>query len=292
MINSHVKSAFAAIFTVASIVLQADTLDLLLPKPVKGERLSGSAAAEVCANVKVVKGAVPGAPSAVAAEAYVLEVSKDGVTVTASDSRGERYARTTLDQLLKLGNGSVPCCRIIDWPAFRWRGFMNDCGRNYLEMEGVKAILDVMALYKMNLFHWHLTDYHGWRLESKKYPCLQRPEAFLRQKGKYYTQEQFKEIVAYAAERGITVMPELDVPGHTLSLRLGLNIGTMREPGTQLVISDLFEELCSLAPADVMPFIHLGTDEVRVYLFLQRWLLYRAAVRQITMHKAHLRQQR
>ena len=265
MINSHVKSAFAAIFTVASIVLQADTLDLLLPKPVKGERLSGSAAAEVCANVKVVKGAVPGAPSAVAAEAYVLEVSKDGVTVTASDSRGERYARTTLEQLLKLGNGSVPCCRIIDWPAFRWRGFMNDCGRNYLEMEGVKAILDVMALYKMNLFHWHLTDYHGWRLESKKYPCLQRSEAFLRQKGKYYTQEQFKEIVAYAAERGITVMPELDVPGHTLSLRLGLNIGTMREPGTQLVISDLFEELCSLAPADVMPFIHLGTDEVRVY---------------------------
>ena len=131
MINSHVKSAFAAIFTVASIVLQADTLDLLLPKPVKGERLSGSAAAEVCANVKVVKGAVPGAPSAVAAEAYVLEVSKDGVTVTASDSRGERYARTTLEQLLKLGNGSVPCCRIIDWPAFRWRGFMNDCGRNY-----------------------------------------------------------------------------------------------------------------------------------------------------------------
>ncbi|MBR6586713.1 MAG: family 20 glycosylhydrolase, partial [Kiritimatiellae bacterium] len=204
MIGLHVKSAFAAIFAVTSIALQADTLDLLLPKPVKVEQLAGSATAEVCANVKVVKGSVPGAPSAVAAEAYVLEVSKNGVTVTASDSRGERYARTTLDQLMKLGNGSVPCCRIIDWPAFRWRGFMNDCGRNYLEMEGVKAILDVMALYKMNLFHWHLTDYHGWRLESKKYPCLQRPEVFLRQKGRYYTQEQFKEIVAYAAERGIT----------------------------------------------------------------------------------------
>ena len=265
MMDSLVKSVLAAMFAVSSFALQADGLDLLLPKPVMGERFEGSADAAICANVKVVRGAVPGAPAAVAEEAYVLEVSRDGVKVTASGGRGERYARTTLGQLLKLGNGSVPCCRIVDWPAFRWRGFMNDCGRNYLEMEGVKAILDVMALYKMNLFHWHLTDYHGWRLESKKYPCLQRPEAFLRQKGKYYTQEQFKEIVAYAAERGITVMPELDVPGHTLSFRRGLDIGTMREPGTQHVISDLFRELCSLAPADVMPFVHLGTDEVRVY---------------------------
>ena len=249
----------------SAFAIRASTLDQLLPKPVKVEPRTGSVTAAVCAKVQVERGAVPGAPDAVAAEAYVLEVTREGVKVTASDPRGERYARVTLDQLLKLGDGKVPCCRIVDWPVFRWRGFMNDCGRNYLEMDGVKAILDVMAQYKMNLFHWHLTDYHGWRLESKKYPCLQRPEAFLRQKGKYYTQEQFKEIVAYAAERGITVMPELDVPGHTLSFRLGLGIGTMREPGTQHVISDLFREMCSLAPADVMPFIHLGTDEVRVY---------------------------
>ena len=265
MTVSRIGQILTAALLVFAISVQADTLGLLLPKPVKGERLAGSVAAADCANVKVVKGAVPGAPDAVSAEAYILEVCKDGVTVTTSDNRGERHARTTLNQLLKLGNGSVPCCRIVDWPAFRWRGFMNDCGRNFLEIEGVKAILDVMALYKMNLFHWHLTEYHGWRLESKKYPCLQRPEAFLRQKGKYYTQEQFKEIVAYAAERGITVMPELDVPGHTLAFRRGLNIGTMREPGTQIVVSDLFRELCSLASADVMPFIHLGTDEVQVY---------------------------
>ena len=260
MTVSGIRHFMSAALVIFSISLQADTLDLLLPKPVKGERLSGSITAESCKDVKVVKGLIPGAPSAVAAEAYILEVTQGGVTVSASDKLGERHARTTLDQLQKLGRGSVPCCRIVDWPAFRWRGFMNDCGRNFLEVEGVKAILDMMALYKMNLFHWHLTEYQGWRLESKKYPCLQRPEAFLRQKGRYYTQDEFKEIVAYAAERGITVMPELDVPGHTLAFRRGLDIGTMREPGTQQVVADLFKELCSLAPAEVMPFIHLGTD--------------------------------
>ena len=88
MMNPPFRSFLAAIFAVTSIVLQADTLDLLLPKPVKGERLAGSATAEVCANVKVVKGAVPGAPSSVAAEAYVLEVSKTGVTVTGPRSAG------------------------------------------------------------------------------------------------------------------------------------------------------------------------------------------------------------
>ena len=263
--NRIVSFALLSVICFSSMVAAAaSALDLLLPKPVRAEAGKGVADAAACSKITAVKGNVPGAPAAVAVEAYVLEITPSGVKITASDPRGERYARSTLAQLLKLGDGKAPCCRIVDWPAMRWRGFMNDCGRNYLEMEGVKAILDVMALYKMNIFHWHLTDYHGWRLESKKYPCLQRPEAFLRQVGKYYTQEDFKEIVAYAAERGITVMPELDVPGHTLSFRLGFGIGSMREPGVERVIDDLFEEMCSLAPAEVMPFIHLGTDEVRV----------------------------
>ncbi|MBO5940407.1 MAG: family 20 glycosylhydrolase [Kiritimatiellae bacterium] len=265
MSKVFVKLVSVAVVAVAACSLKANTLNLLLPKPVKAEARPGMVSAADCAKVKIVRAEVTGAPGAVANEAYILDVAADGVTITASDLRGERYARTTLDQLLKLGNGKAQCCRITDWPMFRWRGFLNDTGRNYLEMEGLKAILDVMAMYKMNIFHWHLTDYHGWRLESKKYPCLQRPEAILRQKGKYYTQEQFKEIVAYAWERGITVMPEFDVPGHSLAFRIGMGIGTMREPGTEIVISDLIKELCSLAPAEVMPFIHLGTDEVRTY---------------------------
>ena len=116
----------------------------------------------------------------------------------------------------------------------------------------------------MNLFHWHLTDYQGWRLESKKYPPLQRPDTFTRQVGKYYTQEDFKAIVAYAKERGITVMPELDVPGHTLAFRKAMGIESMEDPRVGRIVTELFEELCSLADAETMPFIHLGTDEARL----------------------------
>ena len=236
-------------------------LDELMPRPVRVDRRTGVRAPE---EAKVVRGEVPNAPAAVRAEAYVLDIAADGITITASDPRGERYARVTLAQLAKLADGKLPCCRIVDWPVLRWRGYMNDCGRNYLEMDGLKAILDVMAAYKLNLFHWHLTDYHGWRLESKKFPGLQSDRAFYgRQRGKYYTQDEFREIVAYAAERGITVLPELDVPGHTLALRKGLGVDTMAAPGVTEKVSELFRELCSLAPADVMPFVHLGTDEAR-----------------------------
>ena len=237
-------------------------LESLLPRPVHVVASGGSLAFDK-AHVEVIRADVAGAPPAVREEAYALTVTTSGVTVTASDPRGERYARVTLEQLAKLGGGQVPCCRIVDWPVLRWRGYMNDCGRNYLDMPGMKAILDVMAAYKLNLFHWHLTDYHGWRLESKKYPALQDKKAFMRQIGRYYTQAEFREIVDYAAKRGITVMPELDVPGHTLALRRGLGVDTMSAPGVEQAVKELFEELCSLAPADVMPFVHLGTDEAR-----------------------------
>lgn len=241
-----------------------DPLESLLPKPVRSERLPGSLDVSLAnKRTKIVKGSVAEAPRTVAAEAYVLEISEDGITIIAECSRGERHAKATLDQLAKLSGGYFPCCRITDWPALKWRGYMNDCGRNYLAIEGVKAILDEMARVKMNLFHWHLTDYHGWRLESKKYPELQSARAFRRQIGKFYTQEEFREIVRYAADRGITVMPELDVPGHSLALRTGLGVTSMADERMRTVISELIEELCSLAPADVMPFVHLGTDEAR-----------------------------
>ena len=236
--------------------------DLLVPRPVKAEA-SGGAVDLASVPVRSVRGGVPGAPAAVAEEAYMLEIGEKEVVATASDPRGERYARVTLDQLRALGGGSVPCGRIVDWPVLRWRGYMNDSGRNYLDMQGVKAVLDVMALYKLNLFHWHLTDYHGWRLESKKFPGLQSRRAFRRQVGRYYTQDEFREIVAYAADRGITVLPELDVPGHSLALRRGLGVKTMADPGVEEKVAELFRELCSLASADVMPFIHMGTDEAR-----------------------------
>lgn len=216
-------------------------------------------------KITVTRGKIGGVPENVADQAYVLDIRPNGVSVTAGGEAGERYARITLQQMAKLAGGKpVPSAKVKDYPKLVWRGVMNDCGRNFLALEGVKAFIDVAAAYKMNLFHWHLTDYHGWRLESKKYPQLQDRKTFVRQIGKYYTQKEFREIVAYAAERGITIMPELDVPGHTLAFRKAFGIETMKAPGTDKIISDLIDELCALAPKDVMPFIHLGTDEVRV----------------------------
>lgn len=248
--------------TTVAVFAAAGVLDLLMPQPQVAEIRPGFA--ELGTPVCVRTGAVPGAPSETADEAYVLDVSPTGVTVVAATSQGERYAHVTLEQLKDLSGGRLPCCRIVDWPRLRWRGFMNDCGKNFLEVEGIKAILDVMVAYKMNLFHWHLTDYQGWRLESKKYPQLQKPESFTRQIGRFYTQDEFRDIVAYAKERGITVMPELDVPGHTLAFRRAMGIDSMSAKGTDGVVADLFRELCSLADEKTMPFIHLGTDEARL----------------------------
>ena len=245
-----------------AVFAAAGVFDLLMPQPRLVECRDGLASSGVAIVAKM--GATPEAPSEMLEEAYELVISPTGVTITASAPQGERYARVTLEQLKDLSGGRLPCCRIVDWPRFRWRGFMNDCGKNFLEVEGLKAILDVMAAYKMNLFHWHLTDYQGWRLESRLYPQLQNPEAFMRQVGRFYTQDDFRDIVEYAKERGITVMPELDVPGHSLALRRAMGIDSMSAPGTDEVVAGLFRELCSLADEKTMPFIHLGTDEARL----------------------------
>ena len=243
------------------VLFAVSILSELLPKPVRIEPRIGQI--PVC-EPTVVREAVEGSPVRVADQAYVLDISSDGgIRISAGGDAGERYARVTLEQLAKLAEGKLPCCRIVDWPALKWRGVMNDCGRNYLALDGVKAFIDVAARYKMNLFHWHLSDYHGWRLESKRYPQLNAPETMMRQIGKFYTQDEFREVVAYAHERGVTVMPELDVPGHTYALRRGLGVKTMKDDGVCGMVAELFDELCSLAPADVMPFVHLGTDEVR-----------------------------
>jgi len=163
-------------------------------------------------------------------EEYLLQIDETSIMIASADDRGRMAALNTLDQLTRLSEGKLPRCKIHDWPTYRWRGFMHDCGRNFLAKKEIFRLLDLMALYKLNLFHWHLTDYYGWRLESKKHPMLQAPWAFRRNHGLFYTQEDFREVVAYAKARGITVMPEIDVPGHTLAFRRGLGIDYMSRP--------------------------------------------------------------
>ena len=256
----------AATMAASAGALPVDVAGLLLPAPQRVEQLPGEAVTcRTESALKVTRGCVPGAPDPVADQAYVLTVGPDGVSALVGGEAGERYARTTLRQLVRLAGGApMPQMRIVDWPALRWRGVMNDCGRNFLSVEGVKAFIDVAAAYKMNLFHWHLTDYHGWRLESKLHPELQAERTFARQKGQFYTQDDFRDVVGYAAARGVTVMPEFDVPGHTLAFRKGMKVEAMKEQGIDGVVCELIDELCSLVPRERMPFVHLGTDEVRV----------------------------
>ena len=259
------KSLALSLVALCAFSALATVYDEILPAPQRVELREGTFDAKNLGAIDVRRGEIAEASADVRNQAYVLDISKDGVTIVAGGNMGERYAKVTLAQVLKLSGGRpVPCARITDWPALRWRGVMNDCGRNFLAVEGVKAIIDLAAACKMNLFHWHLTDYHGWRLESKCHPRVTAPETMTRQVGKFYTQEEFREVVRYAAERGVTVMPEFDVPGHTLALRKGLGVETMKDPKVDRAVSDLLDELCSLAPAERMPFVHLGTDEVRV----------------------------
>ena len=249
----------------AAACVPEDALRELMPVPVKVTPLGGVADAAAIGRVHVVTAPVPGARAETADEAYILEVAPGGVTVTAPTRRGERWARVTLEQLARLSGGKVPCCRIEDWPRFRWRGFMHDSARNFLDVRDVKGVIDAMSRCKMNLFHWHITEYYGWRLESKVHPELQSDSSFyIRYVGRFYTQREFREVVDYAFERGVTVMPEFDIPGHALAFRRAFGFATMRDDGVREKLCDLVDELCSLAPKERMPFIHLGSDEARL----------------------------
>ncbi len=179
-------------------------------------------------------------PSDLPKEGYVLKVASDKVEVRAKDYAGFFYGIQSLLQLMPpsvydkaSGSVKVRCAEIKDWPRFGWRGMMLDCSRQFFSKDVVKRYIDIMAYHKLNVFHWHLTDDDGWRLEVKKYPLLTKKGAW-RGKGcvlnasrgsspdevygGYYTQEDIREIVAYASERNIDILPEIDVPGHSLAV--------------------------------------------------------------------------
>ena len=252
---------------VKAVCAHHDVLDELLPRPRRLTRLDGSAPIRYLTDQyghSFMRGKVDGVPNDRQEEAYSLHISPRGINIVSGGRLGELRARATLEQLSRLTNKDdpIPACEIVDWPELPLRGAMLDTGRNFVAFEALKDLVDHLALYKMNVFHWHLTDYFGWRLESKRHPELQSDRATARHKGRFYTQAQFRELVDYGWERGVTIVPELDIPGHTLAFRRGIGVEKMREENVQGIISELIDELCSLAPPERMPYIHLGTDEV------------------------------
>jgi hexosaminidase len=148
-------------------------------------------------------------------ESYQLEITPSAATLNAATDVGAMHGMETFLQLIRLENGtcSVPAVSVDDAPRFRWRGFMIDVSRHFEPVSMIERTLDGMAVAKMNVFHWHLSDDQGFRAESKKFPKLTEVAS----SGLFYTQEQMREVVAYARARGIRVVPEFDMPGHTSS---------------------------------------------------------------------------
>jgi hexosaminidase len=251
------------------------------------------------------------------AEGYDLSVTTNGVVIRAPTQAGLFYGSQTLLQLLPpeifftnviTENWTAPCAQIEDWPRFQWRGLMLDCSRHFWNKSEVEALLDEMSLYKLNRFHWHLVDDQGWRIQIKKYPKLtevgawrdkcdfeppdgkvhaqyswEKPEADKfgpdGRYGGFYTQKDIREVVAYAAARHIMIVPEIEMPGHSLAaltaypqycvpgIKLGLS-GNLRtrsgiyDPSNEAIypfLDNILAEVFQLFPG---PYVHVGGDEV------------------------------
>ena len=207
---------------------------------------------------------------ALGSEAYKITVNANGAFVEYSDHRGKIWADQTLKSITK--NGKISECEIYDYPQYHHRGLNFDVSRHFFSVEEVKKVLDMMSMLKMNVLHWHLSDDQGFRIESFKYPDLQKESI------DYYTQEQIRDIVYYAEERGIEVVPEIDMPGHTRAilaarpdlsctkrkLKPGKDAGIYKRifcAGNEAVytfLEELFDEILPLFKSNRF---HIGGDE-------------------------------
>lgn len=194
-------------------------------------------------------------------EAYHLLITKKGILLEATTPKGMYWGRQTLEQLKTTKNKKIylPQCEITDWPAFRIRGFMHDVGRSFIPVEELKREISLLSRYKINVFHWHLTENQAWRLECKKYPQLNAPENMEREKGKYYTLEEARQLVEFCKQHQVLLIPEIDMPGHSAAFERTFKTDMQSEKGSQ-ILKDIIDEVC--ATFDV-PYLHIGTDEVQ-----------------------------
>jgi hexosaminidase len=225
-------------------------------------------------------GVSPRGEAVPADESYELAVTEDGISCRAGTAEGAFRAGTTALQLLATVDGDLPCHATADAPHFAWRGLMLDPARAFLTVDEVKRLIDLAALYKINTVHLHLTDDQGWRLAIRGLPALTAD-------GPHYTADEYRDLQDYAAARFITVVPEIDLPGHCAALRsafpelallpadpsvdalreratrlLGFNPFTapldLADPDTGHIVAAILTEVCALTDG---PFVHIGADE-------------------------------
>jgi hexosaminidase len=270
-------------------------IDRIFPQPLRATRREGSFVSPEnnrIADQLVVR--IDGDLAQLGDEGYRLNVMPKQVELVARTRRGIFYAMQTLGQLAE--PGPIPCCTIEDKPRFAWRGLMLDCGRHFMPVEFIYKWIDLLAMHKMNVFHWHLTEDQGWRIEIKKYPKLTDVGAWRKDTlvghalpfrdhyeydgkshGGFYSQDQIRTVVKYASERNVTIVPEIEMPGHSQAAiaaypELG-NTGKQLdvwnhwgvtpnilnvEESTIRFYQDVLTEVMELFPST---FIHIGGDE-------------------------------
>ena len=194
-------------------------------------------------------------------EAYELTVTPDSVLIKATTPTGVYRAKQTLSQLIQTSSkSSIPSCEITDWPAFRIRGFMHDVGRSFISVDELKKHIRLLAKFKINTFHWHLTENQGWRLQSKVFPQLNDSINFERLHGQYYTIEEAREITDFCKQHHMLLIPEIDMPGHSAAFVRAMGTDMQSEEG-MIILKRLLDEICDEVFPDV-PYLHIGTDEV------------------------------
>ena len=262
MAGGFAKTLLAAALLVSCAKAQEPAL---LPLPKQAEFTGGSIRAGAPETLTF----VASIPEAVLNEneAYRLTVvDQAGVHIEAVTEQGVWNARQTLRQLRDShvgrrppqndrGKGRIPCCRIVDC-----------VGRTYVSLEELKREVDIFSQFKVNVFHLHLTENEAWRLESKRYPQLNAAENMLRQPGMFYTQDQMRELDAFCRDRGVTLIPELDMPGHSGAFERAMGFG-MQTPEGKAVLRELLDEVFDTFSG---PYVHIGTDEVA---FTDSWLI-------------------
>jgi len=194
-------------------------------------------------------------------EAYRLKIDRRKISVEATTEQGVYWALQTLRQLADGSpqKGTVQGCDITDWPAFRIRGFMQDVGRRYVSVPELKKEIALLSKFKVNVFHWHLTENQSWRLQSKIFPMLNDSANTTRMPGQYYTLEEARELVAFCKAHHVLLIPEIDMPGHSEAFVRTFR-HDMQSPEGMKILKLLVGEVCETFD---VPYLHIGTDEVR-----------------------------
>lgn len=194
-------------------------------------------------------------------ERYTLRVSPDSIIIEAEAARGVLRAAQTLAQLETSDGNGAECVEIIDYPDFIVRGYMHDTGRSFIPLDEIKKQMEILSAFKVNVFHWHLTENQAWRFGVKAYPQLTSAESMTRDAGLFYTAEECRELERFADSLGITVIPEIDMPGHSAAYERAMG-HSMQTPEGVEELKVILEEVAEAFP--LAPYVHIGADEVAI----------------------------